>query len=138
MKIPHNRTPHQVHKHSKRICATSRCIKPIYAPNWYCHSCIKERQIAKDPILYAYRVLMNNAKRRGKEFTLTIEYFTKLVKENDYMRKRGTTAKSLQIDRMDETKGYTDDNVRCITLRQNVIKYHMSKKSATLKQEVGF
>lgn len=81
---------------------------------------------------------MNNAKRRGKEFTLTIEYFTKLVKENDYMRKRGTTAKSLQIDRMDETKGYTDDNVRCITLRQNVIKYHMSKKSATLKQEVGF
>lgn len=70
-------------------------------------------------------VLKNNAKRRGKDFSLTLDDFMHFLKQNpNYMVKKGIRVKSLQIDRIDNLKGYSLDNIRAITLRENVYKRH--------------
>lgn len=120
-------TPHQLHKKKKGICVTPFCVKPRGGKCITCWSCQKKEYQKNNPILYAYQTLKNNARRRGKEFTLTIECFTSFVVQNDYMNKKGTRSKSLQIDRIDESKGYHDDNIQAITLRENVYKYRKSK-----------
>jgi outer membrane phospholipase A len=104
-------------------CITPFCTKKKKQRGRICASCAIERYRKNHPIKYAYQVLKNNAKRRGKEFTLSFTYFEKLVKDNDYMNKKGTKSKSLQVDRVDELGGYSDINVQCITLRENRYKY---------------
>jgi hypothetical protein len=110
-------------------CITPFCTKKKKKRGHICASCAIERYRKNHPIRYAYQVLKNNAKRRGKEFTLSFSYFELLVKQNDYMNKKGTKSKSLQIDRKLELGGYTDDNVQCITLRENRYKYDQFRKA---------
>lgn len=50
---------------------------------------------------------------------MTREEFTKLVTESGWIEKRGKTAKSLSIDRVDPRRGYEAGNVRVLTLAQN-------------------
>jgi hypothetical protein len=95
----------------------------------YCHSCGKAKFIQSNPLMYSYMVLRNNAKRRKKDFSLTFEEFKSFAEMNDYMNKKGTKAKSFQIDRIDEEQGYHVWNIQCITLRENVYKYKKHKKA---------
>jgi hypothetical protein len=132
-------TEHQKKKTADGICITPFCMKPKQHDMYTCHSCKKRKFRMKSPLKYAYQVLKNNAKRRGKSFTLTFAVFVRFSEKNDYMNKKGTKAKSLQIDRIDETKGYADDNIQAITLRENIFKYKRFKNSGlTLAQEAGF
>lgn len=126
MTSPHF-TDHQKQKIRKGICATPFCVKNRAKQKSFCWSCVRERYRQAHPIEYAFQVLRNNAKRRGKDFTLTLEQFTVFVKQNDYMNKKGTKCKSLQIDRIDESRGYHFDNIQAITLRENIYKYRKSK-----------
>lgn len=121
-------TPRQIQKKAAGICVTPFCMRKKAKDRNICVQCRKEWYKKNHPIRFQYDVLRSNAKRRGKVFTLTYERFESLVKENDYMTKKGTRCKSLQIDRIDEDKGYTDDNVQCITLRENVYKYAAHKR----------
>lgn len=120
-------TDHQKRKYAKGICVTPFCIKKHRPDRHCCYSCIKAQYRQKYPIKYAYQVLKNNARRRGKQFSLTLQEFESFVILNDYMNKRGTKCKSLQIDRIDESKGYTKSNIQAITLRENLYKYRKSK-----------
>jgi hypothetical protein len=70
-----------------------------------------------------YQILKDNAKRRGKAFSLTFDEFCKFVKQTDYIRGKGITAKSLTIDRIDETGGYHINNIRAIPNSVNIRKY---------------
>jgi len=77
----------------------------------------------KNPLRYAYGTLKNNSKRRGKEFNLTFQQFKEFAIKTDYINKKGRTGQNYHIDRIDETKGYTTDNIQCITNTENVKKY---------------
>lgn len=117
-------TKHQLKKKAKGTCVSRRCTKPAARGN-FCHSCAMKRYAHKNPEKYKWMVLRNNALRRGKEFTLTFEEFKEFLDENpDYMKKCGTSVKALQIDRIDVEKGYSKDNIQCITLQENVWKQH--------------
>jgi hypothetical protein len=50
---------------------------------------------------------------------LTREEFSELVTKSGWIEKRGKTAKSLSIDRIDPRLGYQTGNVRVLTLAQN-------------------
>jgi hypothetical protein len=65
---------------------------------------------------------MNNAKRRGKVFTLTLEEFEKFCQETDYIAKKGVKKKSLTIDRERNEEGYTVDNIRALPNDENARK----------------
>ncbi len=68
-------------------------------------------------------VLKNNARRRGKDFQLTFEQFLEFAVKSGYIAGKGIYKESLHIDRIDETKGYTVDNIQVLTNIENVRKY---------------
>ncbi len=88
----------------------------------FCWSCLKSRYAEANPIKYAYQTLRLNAKRRGKVFELTLEQFTEFAIETDYINKRGRSRSSYHIDRIDETRGYSADNIQPLTNEENIKK----------------
>jgi hypothetical protein len=72
---------------------------------------------------YAYQNLKSNSKRRGKAFELTFEEFSEFAIEVDYLKKKGITSTSLHVDRIDENKGYTRDNIQGLENSKNVRKW---------------
>lgn len=101
-----------------RPCKTPGCRNNARPSGAACHTC----QAHGNPARYAYRHLKANAKRRGKEFSLTLEQFTAFAIETQYLDKRGKTATSYTIDRIDPTRGYHADNIQVLTNRENVQK----------------
>lgn len=101
-----------------KTCITKFCRKTANAGR-YCYSCAKRRYAKKNPVKYAYQVLRNNAKRRNKVFTLTFDEFKEFCYKYDYLAGRGKKKESYSIDRIDNTKGYTRDNIQVLTLSEN-------------------
>ena len=64
------------------------------------------------PLEYAYQTTKDNAKRRGKEFTLTLEQFKRFCRKTNYITGKGRTKTSYSIDRIENHKGYTINNTR--------------------------
>ena len=61
-----------------------------------------------------------NAKRRGKEFSLTFDEFKSFCYKTSYDKLRGLKAEALSIDRINPNMGYSFDNIRAITFSENV------------------
>lgn len=80
-------------------------------------------QKQKDPVKYCFIQLRENAKKRGKEFTLTLDFFRKFCHDTDYIQNRGRTSESFSIDRIDNDKGYTADNIQVLSYGQNSRKH---------------
>lgn len=74
----------------------------------------------------AYNNLKCNAKRRDKDFDLSFEDFEKFAIEYDYLRGKGKKTSSYSIDRIDNSKGYTIDNIQVTTLGENSRKGTMT------------
>lgn len=107
----------------KHICKAYRCGKKRLKGKKYCSRHMHMYRKWKDPIAHTYYLLMGNAKRRGKVFTISLEYFRKWCKENDYIKKKGRMKKSLTIDRIDNEKGYEEGNLQLLTNSANISKY---------------
>lgn len=75
----------------------------------------------RNPLRYAYQTLKDNAKRRGKEFALTIDEFAQFCYRYKYLGKKGRESDGYGVDRRDESKGYTLDNM-CIKRNGNNTK----------------
>lgn len=71
----------------------------------------------------AYLNLKHNALRRGKHFSLSFEEFLEFSLKFKYLAGRGIEKDSLHIDRIDENKGYSADNIQALTNEQNVRKF---------------
>lgn len=69
-----------------------------------------------------FKTLRDNAKRRGKEFALTFEQFSRFCYETNYLAGKGRKSQSYSIDRRDNSKGYTIDNIRVLTVAENTRK----------------
>lgn len=89
----------------------------------------------------AYKNLRDNAKRRGKVFTLTFDQFSEFCYRTNYMAGRGRTKESYSIDRIDNNKGYTADNIRVLTVSENarkhtkVLNYDWQTQTATVRAQ---
>lgn len=99
----------------KRCCVCNKKIKK----NNYCSTC----QRKKFPIKYAYQTLKDNAKRRGKEFTISLEDFEDFCIKTNYIAKKGIYKDTFHIDRIKEQEGYTKENIQTLTNSENVRKY---------------
>lgn len=100
-------------------CWSRDCKNQARKQRRYCTSCEKRKYREKYPLKYWYDTLKMNAKRRRKEFTLTLKEFEKFCNTSGYDKKKGKTADSLSIDRIKDWEGYTNENIRAITLSQN-------------------
>ena len=80
----------------------------------------------RNPEHSAYITLKNNAKRRGKPFTLTLADWMELCRLTRYHEgtagKTGNVKTGLTIDRINHREGYTLRNIRVITHSANASK----------------
>lgn len=88
-----------------------------------CLNCKNIRYKNKHPIKAAYYNLKHHAKSRGKEFDLTIEQFEEFCIKTEYINKKGRDKNGYHVDRIDESRGYTIDNIQTLTNSQNIRKY---------------
>jgi hypothetical protein len=108
-------------------CSTPYCRNQRAKHRTICGSCKTKKYRLNNPMKYAFQSLKDNAKRRGKEFNITFEDFKQFCNESDYLRGKGKSSTSYSIDRIDNTKGYTLDNIQILTLSEN-----SKKQSKTL------
>lgn len=97
-------------------------------------TCKTRRYRERNPIGNAYNQLKNGAKKRKKTFTISLEYFTRLVIESGYIEGKGLKADSLTIDRIKNEIGYEEGNLQVITRSENSKKFH-TLDAARLKEE---
>lgn len=106
----------------KRKCKTAYCKNNARPKRKDCYSCNKKKWRKKYPMKAAFQTLRHNAKRRGKEFSLTFQQFKQFCYKTKYLAGRGRSSDSYSIDRIDNYKGYTIDNIRVITVAENSSK----------------
>jgi hypothetical protein len=70
-----------------------------------------------------------NAKRRGKEFTITLFEFNELMLDTGYVEARGRLKDSLTIHRVVEEIGYVSGNLSVRTNEDNFKAYQDYCKS---------
>lgn len=105
-----------------RKCITPYCSN-VPTKGRICSKCRTRKFKEKHPIKYVYNKLKYGArKRRGHAVTITFEEFKALVLGTRYLDKKGKTKGSLQIDRIDDDKGYEPGNLRIITVSENIAK----------------
>lgn len=103
-------------------CSVKRCTKPAKKRGKCNRHYLKEwRELNK--MRYSWQTSKDNAKRRGKFFDLTVEEFESFAVESKYIIGKGRTATSLHMDRIEEEKGYTRDNIQALQNKDNVVKY---------------
>ncbi len=112
----------------QRTCKSEGCGRSIKGRGYYCKHCYNKRYKEKNPERYAYRNLKSNAKSRGKEFTITFDYFKQFCFETEYIKNKGKTSKSYSIDRIKDELGYVPGNIRILELGQNTAKNNVIRK----------
>lgn len=106
---------------TSKIC--THCEKKPKAPSrQVCYKCNSILWRQNNFHRATYLNLKNNAKRREKDFELTFEQFLQFCLDTDYIIGKGKHKDSLHIDRIDEEKGYTIDNIQVLTNTLNVKK----------------
>lgn len=103
-------------------CETKYCTNKKAKGNNFCHRCIMAKWRANNVMKASYNALKDNATRRKKEFTLTFDEFKEFCQATKYIAGKGKSKDSFSIDRYENDKGYTADNIRVMTLSQNASK----------------
>jgi hypothetical protein len=118
----------------KGVCSAIGCSNR--ATSTLCSTCRSRKSRLADPVRYSYNTLKSNAKRRGKDFTLTPDEFKRFCIKTNYIAGKGRSADSYTVDRRDEDRGYHADNIGVLTNSQNVRKrflhYDWRTKTATV------
>lgn len=119
-------------------CKTKYCKRKARSGKSICTTCDKKAWRKKFPMKAAFQTLRHNATRRGKPFSLTFAQFEKFCYETKYMAGKGRSSVSFTIDRVDNSKGYTADNIQMITKGENsrkkakILMYDWRTKYATV------
>ena len=109
---------------------------------YHCKDCISKRQkerrfTEKGFKSNLWQNLVNNAKKRNIEVHITKEYIEILYKEQKGLcavtnlpmefsaAKEGKNSFAVSVDRIDSSKGYTEENVRLVCARVNLLKMEL-------------
>jgi hypothetical protein len=104
----------------EKFCTKSRPKRGKGFAGLRCHCCSRKKWAEDNPGKYIFANLRGNARRRGKEFTLTWPQFEEFLKRENYLRrKRGRTKTSVSIDRQKNSEGYHESNLATLTIQGN-------------------
>lgn len=106
-----------------RKCITKDCLNNSAKHRLKCYTCRSREYKRKYPYKTAFNSLKTNARRRGKDFNLTFQEFKTFCIETDYLNGKGRSKNGFHIDRIDESKGYSIDNIQILSNTENVKKY---------------
>lgn len=89
-----------------------------------CSTCRSRKCREADPVRYSYNNRRVNAKRLGKPFTITLDYYREFChKVNLIGLKRGRDSDSYTVDCIINELGYVPGNLQLLTNADNVKKY---------------
>lgn len=108
----------------KHLCKAYRCGNKRTAKDPLCSKHRHRYNKENNPLAYAYNTLKSNARRRGKPFTISREYFETFCKEHDYLARKGKSADSASIDCKIPHLGYVEGNLQVLSLSNNSKKMH--------------
>lgn len=120
-------------KRTGRYCCAYACTnEPIARKGGLCHKHYARKLREKDPVAVRYNQFKNNAKTRGKVFSITLDEFRGFCARTGYIVKKGRRGKAATIDRRCNAHGYHIWNIQILTLSQN------SSKGAGSSQDCPF
>lgn len=105
-----------------RKCATKWCRGKAFGTHSLCSKCQMRIWKQRYPLKYILANLRGNARRRGYEFSLTLQQLQNLPGIEELLILRGRSPCSMSIDRIDPNQGYHIHNVEIIARRENTIK----------------
>jgi len=105
-------------------CSTPYCRNTAVPGRTICHKCRSRKYKKQHPDVYFFNALRNNARRRNKLFTLTLDQFRDFCNRTGYLDKKGKNGYDMSIDRKISSKGYTADNIQVLSLSDNTKKEH--------------
>lgn len=103
----------------KNLCQAYRCGNKHTLKDRFCSKHRKRYEKENNFLAYTFNSLKSNAKRRGKDFSLTIEEFKLFCAETNYLALKGRMASSASIDRIRPGEGYHKDNIQILSLSNN-------------------
>lgn len=106
------------------LCQAYRCGNKHTPKDRFCAKHRHRYNKEMNPINYVFHLRKSRAKERGHEWDLTLEEFREFCKQTGYMEGKGKKAGSMSIDRIDNTKGYSLDNIQILSLSENSAKQH--------------
>lgn len=112
----------QKKKEGRYCCAYGCTNKPIKKKGGLCHKHYARKIRELDPVQARYNQFKGNARKRNKEFTITIEEFRHFCKRTGYILKKGNRGQNATIDRRCNAHGYHLWNIQLLTNRQNARK----------------
>lgn len=111
-----------------KICVAYHCKNNKGIRDRFCYKYRKRFKRETNLLAYTYDILKQNAKRRKKEFAITLGYFRKWCEYNNYLKLKGKKAKSVSIDRDNPNLGYVEGNLKILSLAANSKKHYSDKK----------
>jgi len=113
----------EARKRKAGLCARYGCLSKAGSHKKYCckhhHQALKRR----DLISYIYSHRKQRAKERGHAWSLALEEFRQWCHQTGYHLNLGRKAESSSIDRIDNARGYSLDNIACIPYGANSSKW---------------
>lgn len=111
----------------QNICSYGKCNKKVRAIG-LCITHYTQKWRKENPVKSSYLNLRANSKRRGKQFEISFDEFKDVCIETEYIQGKGRTAKGYTLDRLEDEKGYTKDNIGIKTNSENVKKQRRREK----------
>ena len=107
---------------SPELCPVAGCRKKRGVVNRLCNRHRMEKWRAANPTKAAYQTLKDHARARRIPFELTLEQFTRLAEQTNYLAEKGHTKGCVQLDRIDASGGYTLSNMQVLSVSDNTAK----------------
>jgi len=128
-------TPVQQKKKSRGICIEPYCSKRAGKRDRVCYMHAKRRQRENNPVKAKFFAFRDNAKRRGKKFELTWEWFVEFNEKTNYVKLTGREKYSITMDRIRNHEGYVPGNIGVLTLSDNSSKANKAEYAKYYKPE---
>lgn len=113
-KTTENKKPH--------LCQAYRCGNPRQKKDRLCGKHRHRFNKENNPVRYTYNLLKSNARRRGKPFALSFEYFEQFCRETNYIELKGRGGGKMSIDCKVAALGYIEGNIRILEFSHNASK----------------
>lgn len=106
----------------KYCCAYACYNDPVKKKGGLCHKHFHQKLRLTDPVYQRYNDFKGNAKRRCKDFSITLEQFREFCKSTGYIITPGKRGQNATIDRIRNKEGYHIGNIQLLTNKQNASK----------------
>ncbi len=118
-------SPHQISKKKKGFCTERGCSNTRCDGKNICAKHVHRKRKEKDLCAYTFHSLKCNARRRGKVFTITLDYFRGWCHGSNYLILKGRTAEEYSIDRDNPDLGYEPGNLKLMKVGMNSRKKYV-------------